>query len=297
VAQVTEEFRSPDGGEIRMSVASRFAPNLLPRTVLRRKVDVDRTVLVIAPRADPSLFVGNALLRFCRDPFDADEAVFASAPDLIIVGKDYAAQPQVLKWVLSVSMRLPDVIVGLCQGAGVQSYNIHPIVDILSDIRRDSPARAVVTNLLKHSQAAPRIRYLAARGAHAVPSSLSEFVRHGIRISPLNLCVNALAASLGLNRRALDRRLASVGLVSAHEFITWTRLLLATVWLELNDYLVAQAAMELRFASPTAMRNTMRRYTNMTPRQICDAGGSDALLALFAQRLNAEWARGRRPAR
>ncbi|HEU4566161.1 MAG TPA: helix-turn-helix domain-containing protein [Gemmatimonadaceae bacterium] len=102
--------------------------------------------------------------------------------------------------------------------------------------------------------------------------------------------VDGLARALGIDRKTLVNRLRSAGLPPPSAVIGWCRLLLAAHLVEDAGRTVEQVALELDFPSGAALRNMLKRYTGLQPREVRERGGLACALAAFRDALG-----GRRP--
>jgi transcriptional regulator GlxA family with amidase domain len=118
---------------------------------------------------------------------------------------------------------------------------------------------------------------MAAQLARDVPSTAQEVVQFAIDHGDSPWSVRQLAASLGVPRKTLDRRLAKAITLTARELIGWARLIALAIRLESSTMSADGIAIELRFASPSAMRNLLQRYAGLTPTELRQRGGSEYL--------------------
>jgi len=103
---------------------------------------------------------------------------------------------------------------------------------------------------------------------------------------PAVVCdVRALAAALGVHRKTLFNRCTSTSFVAPAELVTWTRLALVAYLLETTGFTVERIALETGYPSPTALRNTMKRYTGMRATDIRAGGGLAVVIDCLRSRL------------
>jgi AraC-like DNA-binding protein len=122
----------------------------------------------------------------------------------------------------------------------------------------------------------------AARGAAALVMSRLTGARPLVRDAVLlavtraheRLTPDTLARHAASSRRALTRRLTAATLPPPHQLITWGRLIVAARLLEHVDRSAESVARALDFPSPSAFRNTCRRYLGATPMEVRAAGGA-----------------------
>jgi AraC-like DNA-binding protein len=98
-----------------------------------------------------------------------------------------------------------------------------------------------------------------------VPAGLRSLVRAALSRAEAPLSVEAVAAELGLHRKTLWSRCRRHGVGNAQALMTWCRLLAVEHALRTCTRPVDAIAEELAFASPTALRNAVRRHLRTTP--------------------------------
>ena len=118
-----------------------------------------------------------------------------------------------------------------------------------------------------------------------LPAPLLPLLRYAISCAAVDPSVEDAAAALGVDRKTLFNRLRDVGSVSPREFINWIRLAIGVGMLEDQRRTAERVALDLGFASGTAFRNMLERYTKTTCSEIRAEGGFDRVLAQFIERL------------
>jgi AraC-like DNA-binding protein len=98
--------------------------------------------------------------------------------------------------------------------------------------------------------------------------------------------VEEMARALGMNRKTLVNRLALVGMPPPKATIGWARLLLAAQLLAETRRTVEVIAHELDFPSGPALRNMLKRYTRLQPRQVRERDGLARVLEAFRRALS-----------
>jgi transcriptional regulator GlxA family with amidase domain len=93
------------------------------------------------------------------------------------------------------------------------------------------------------------------------------------------------AAALGVHRKTLVDRLATAQLPTPSAMIAWCRLTLAAQMLEDPARSVEQIALLLDFSSAASLRNMLKRYTGLSPREVRENGGLRCVLHAFRQTL------------
>jgi AraC-like DNA-binding protein len=97
--------------------------------------------------------------------------------------------------------------------------------------------------------------------------------------------VAEIASDLGLNRKTIANRLRSASLPPLAASISWSRLFVAARLLEDAHRPVGRIALHLGFASGSALRGMLKRYTGLTPGEVRGGGGLDRVIdAMCADR-------------
>ena len=149
----------------------------------------------------------------------------------------------------------------------------------VDDVRGVLQGLLVATSIRR--AAAQALEYLLPDVSAGVLPLLSYCLHHaGDRVH-----VRSVADALGVDRRTLVNRLASLGLPGPAALISWSRLILAARLLEDPGRSVEQAAYALNFGSAPALRNMLRRYTGLRPAEVRRGGGMRCVLDLLRRRL------------
>ena len=114
-----------------------------------------------------------------------------------------------------------------------------------------------------------------------VPEGLRPLVRIALARAAEPLSVQGIADAMGLHRKTLWSRCRRHGVGSAQALMTWCRLLAVAHALRTCTRPVDAIAEELAFASPTALRNAVRRHLRTTPSALRAAGGEQVAYAEF----------------
>ena len=109
------------------------------------------------------------------------------------------------------------------------------------------------------------------------------------------ISIRTAAEALGLDRRTLVRRLGRAGLPHPRRIAGWCRVIAAARLLDEPIYTVEQVALRLDFPSGTALRNMLRRYTGLRPREIRENGGVRCVMHVLKGELTGSRARTVRP--
>lgn len=128
---------------------------------------------------------------------------------------------------------------------------------------------------------ADRTRMAAAvrRAAGArLPGMVGRIVDHCLARADEALRVAHVAAAFSVSRRTLTSWTTRAGLPCPSALITWCRLLVAADRLASGGSSVERVALELDFASASAMRNLLRRYTGLRPADVRAGGGAQCVI-------------------
>lgn len=97
--------------------------------------------------------------------------------------------------------------------------------------------------------------------------------------------VQAVAQVLGVHRKTLVNYCAQASLPPPGAVLAWCRLLLVGHFLETPGRTVEGIALRVEFASATALRNMLRRYTGLRPQQVRERGGLRCVVDAFHRSL------------
>jgi len=114
-----------------------------------------------------------------------------------------------------------------------------------------------------------------------IPRPLQPMLRYALARAGEPLRVQAIADALGVDRKTLWRRCRAHGMQNMRALTRWCRLLAAAHALRTHTDSVDAIAEDLAFASPTALRNTIRRCLRTTPTALRYAGGERMACAAF----------------
>jgi AraC-like DNA-binding protein len=104
--------------------------------------------------------------------------------------------------------------------------------------------------------------------APLTPDRVRPLVAYGLRHGHESLTVDAAARALGLHRKTLAERCLLSRSLPPQLMLGWCRMMAAAVLLEDRGRLVDHIALELDFASGTAFRNQLKRYTGLAPNEL-----------------------------
>jgi AraC-like DNA-binding protein len=193
-------------------------------------------------------------------------------------------------------------------------------VPVVREIVKHSPQTAIIAYIEPRYQGSSDIRALAIAGVHQylfvgeesrlALFSLLESARRECaaeqvmqrlgavldgRIHPVvELCltrpadirtVDDLMTASGIHRKTLYNQCIRIGLSGPAELIGWCRIALASFILRSTAKTIEAVADDLDFASPTALRNMIKRYTGLTASGVRAAGGVECIASILEKRL------------
>jgi len=150
----------------------------------------------------------------------------------------------------------------------------------------DRRAPMVVRRTLAEASTRCRSQTFWGDVAPVTPERVRPIVAYGLRHSHESLTVDAVARALGMHRKTLAERCSLSGSLPPQLMLGWCRLLAAAVLLEDRGRLVDHIALELDFASGTAFRNMLKRYTGLSPAELRAKGPIAELSRQFRRALS-----------
>jgi AraC-like DNA-binding protein len=126
--------------------------------------------------------------------------------------------------------------------------------------------------------------WVMTRLAPVVPSRLHPMLEATLARPDAIKTVPELGAALGVHRKTLFNHCRKASFLAPAELIAWGRLAMVAYMLETTACTIERIAIELGYASDTALRNTIKRYTGQRAGQIRNAGGIDAVVAALEAR-------------
>jgi len=118
-----------------------------------------------------------------------------------------------------------------------------------------------------------------------IPGYARPIVEYCVRHARDELTVVDLATGLGLPRRTLDHRLRRAALPAPGALISWGRLFVAAKLMETSERSVDDVALSLGFASGSALRGMLKRYTGLTPGEVRARGGLQCVVDALGRTL------------
>jgi AraC-like DNA-binding protein len=159
--------------------------------------------------------------------------------------------------------------------AGVHELLFHGIDD------SGVALRGVLTSACQASAATQVLRAIASD----VPIALLPLFEFCLAYPERATSVQAVAHVLGVHRKTLVNYCAQASLPPPGAVIAWCRLLLVGHFLETPGRTVEGIALRVEFASATALRNMLRRYTGLRPQQVRERGGLRCIVDAFRSSL------------
>jgi AraC-like DNA-binding protein len=166
---------------------------------------------------------------------------------------------------------------GSLAAAGVHQFVIAGLNDtgvILREVvdaaRRASAAEQVMNQL---ASAIPATMHPVAEAILTKPDTITS--------------IHDIASELGIHRKTLFNWARRTGSLAPAELLAWCRLALVAHHLANTGCTVETIAVELAYPSPTALRNTIKRYTGMTASELRRRDPSACVLGALKKRLSA----------
>jgi AraC-like DNA-binding protein len=140
-------------------------------------------------------------------------------------------------------------------------------------------ARAIILDACRRGAAELVMQELQ----QVLPNRLLPFADVIVR-NPARNSVTAVAQHLNVHRQTPNNWCHKERYLRPEELLVWCRLLLVAALLELTSRTIESVAVELDYASATALRNQLKSYTGMTATQIRSSGLA-SVLGVFCGRV------------
>lgn len=127
--------------------------------------------------------------------------------------------------------------------------------------------------------------WVMERLSRVVPSLLHPMLEATLARPDAIRSLPDLASAIGVHRKTLFNHCRRVGFLAPAELIAWARLAMVAYMLETTPCTIERIAIELGYASDTALRNTIKRYTGQRAGEIRAAGGVDPVIQALEARL------------
>lgn len=186
--------------------------------------------------------------------------------------------------------RRPDVaVVAYCRADPESSRDIIDLVNAgIHDLvfRDRTDWGQVLRRTLESASENCGAAFAITRVCKSLPAELHPLAEYCLYFPSQATSVPRVAAALGVHRKTLANYCMRANLPGAGAVIMWCRLVTVAYLLESRRTTVERIAFQLEFASATALRNTLRRYTGLRPGELRD-GGFLRLIDAFVAWLNA----------
>lgn len=157
---------------------------------------------------------------------------------------------------------------------------IHDVV-----IRDQDDHPPVLRATLDRAFARSTAEYVMREARERIPRGAHPVLELCLERRDRALTVAELSRQLGAHRKTVVRHLQQAGLPPPWQLVGWCRLLHAARMLEDPGRTLETIALHLDFASASALRNMLARYTGLSPRAVRERGGLSCVLPLFLRAL------------
>jgi AraC-like DNA-binding protein/rhodanese-related sulfurtransferase len=183
----------------------------------------------------------------------------------------------------------PDTaIIVYCRAGSQYSADIRALTSagahqfVFAGIDDTGSAFADVLRSARHHCAADSVmRQLAP----IIPASLHPIVEAALAEPADVTTIGQLANARGVHRKTLFNWCERAGFLTPGELLTWCRLALVAHYLDTTGCTLETIAIEMAFASDTALRNAIKRYTGMRATDLRLTGGVARVLEALRKRL------------
>jgi AraC-like DNA-binding protein len=131
--------------------------------------------------------------------------------------------------------------------------------------------------VLRHALQLAARRCLAeevfAEVSASLPREAATLVRYCLEHASEAPTIDDISRALGVHRRTLVNRMQSAMLPPPSELWAWSRVLLAARYLGVDGRSVEWVALTVGYPSANALRNALKRYTGLVPRELRDDDG------------------------
>jgi AraC-like DNA-binding protein len=172
-------------------------------------------------------------------------------------------------------------LVGYCRVGAEHSADIRAMALagvhelIFRDVDDTGIALRAVLDAAEQANAGEQV----ALGLRAIlPGTLWSFSAQVVTYPVASASVSAVAAALGLHRKTLVNRCAQAHVPPPQELLAWCRLALVGHLLATTRRTIQAIALDLEFASDTALRNMFKRYTGLRASEVRARGGAGCVL-------------------
>jgi len=210
--------------------------------------------------------------------------------DIVVLPSRDTTGSDAIRVIREIAVERPRVaIVGYCRAGAQYSTDIRALAAagvhqfVFAGIDDTGVAFRAVLDAARRQCAAECV--MEALGA-VVPATLHPMIEAALAKPHSVTSVPTLAGALGIHRKTLFNRCERSAFLPPAELLTWARLALVAHILETTGCTIETIANDLAFASDTALRNTMKRYTGLRAGEIRSNGGLVCVIAALVERIH-----------
>ncbi|MBM3908743.1 MAG: helix-turn-helix transcriptional regulator [Gemmatimonadetes bacterium] len=234
-------------------------------------------ILLLGAAGDPPAWLTEAApfgstVACCPTVVECGPLLDRADPIVLLAASRDAARVDTLRLIEATVGQRPHVaIVGLASRTHSQADELLALARagvhaLLFDEDRRWPL--VARRAILEAATRCRGRSLWDEVAPHTPVRVRPLVAYGLHHGHESLSVDAAARALGLHRKTLAERCMLSRSLPPQLMLGWCRMMAAAVLLEDRGRLVDHIARELDFASGTAFRNMLKRYTGLNPNEL-----------------------------
>lgn len=232
----------------------------------------------------------RARVRLATTPADLPRIVDDLPPDAVICEFDVTCHEAMVRVVRKLRVDRPRLpIIAYCQVDLRGSRHImaaaHAGVCALA-LRGVDDLGATLGTVLQQAEADTVARRVARLFAERVPSAVADVIDVCIREVRNTPTADEVATRLYVPRRTLAYRLHRANAPSISTIVSWSRLFAAVDLLADDRRSVERVALTLGFASGSALRGMLKRYTGLSPRALRGGEGLRCLVEKFVRQLS-----------
>jgi AraC-like DNA-binding protein len=179
-------------------------------------------------------------------------------------------------------------VIGYCQAGAEHSHEILDLANAgVSELlfKRFDDGDAAIRAVLASARQVRAAEVVFAAIEGLTGPNTRPIVRYCLSYPTAARSVDAVARALGVHRKTLVNRCAAEGMPAPSALVGWCQLLLVGYYLGASHITVQSITQQLDFPSATALRNLLKRYTGLRPRDVRAAGGLKPVLAAFTRTL------------
>jgi len=234
---------------------------------------------------------GRARLEFVQSFQQLSETLRATTKsvDVVILPSHDADGNDAVRTIREIALERPQVaIIGYCRAGSQYSTDIRALAAagvhqfVFVGIDDTGVAFRAVLDMARRQCAAECVMDALAG---VVPAALHPILEVALGKPQSVTTVPALAKALGVHRKTLFNRCERANFIPPAELLIWARLALVAYLLQTTGCTIETIAIELSFASDTALRNVMKRYTGQRASDVRRNGGLQCVIDALAQRL------------